>query len=174
MTCVSPVLREAPVSPPKPQGYQRGGDEQEKFVAPVEGENDDQEPEGDEELEDEVQPLRVHRDPMQPSREEAEAHRRTHLPYRAWCRFCVMGRGIGAPHFAMAHECKVPIISIDYFFVTSGGLKIRSELEYLDGPEGDEQLEQDRRQGKILKCIILKWKHSKAVFAHAVPCKGRD
>ena len=37
-------------------------------------------------------------DPKLPSREEVEAHEMTHLPYRNWCRHCVMGRGVEAPH----------------------------------------------------------------------------
>ena len=75
----------------------------------------------------------------------------------------------------MAHESKVPIVGIDYFFITGGGEpKTRAELEYLQNPEGNEELERDRRQGKILKCLIVKCRQSKAVFAHAVPCKGLD
>ena len=74
----------------------------------------------------------------------------------------------------MEHESKVPVIGVDYFFITSGGMKTRSELDYLRGPEGEAQLEQDRRQGKVMKCIVLKCRQSKAVFAHAVPCKGMD
>ena len=143
-------------------------------MAPFEEDPGDDVPDGDDELEDEAQQLRTHRDPMRPSLEEVEAHRRTHLPYRAWCKFCVMGRGIGAPHTMMEHESKVPIIGVDYFFISSGDMKTRSELDYLRGPEGEAQLEQDRHQGKIMKCIILKCRQSKAVFAHAVPCKGMD
>jgi len=126
------------------------------------------------ELGEEAQELKNHRDPHCPSIEEIEEHRRTHIPYRAWCRFCVMGRGVGAPHFATAHESKVPIVGLDYFFITSGELRTRSELEYPRNPEGEAQLEEDRKKGTVLKCLVVKCRQSKAVFAHVVPCKGRD
>ena len=32
-------------------------------------------------------------DPRQPSHQETEEHEMTHLPFRSWCRHCIMGRG---------------------------------------------------------------------------------
>ena len=32
-------------------------------------------------------------DPRQPGQQEKEEHEMTHLPFRSWCRHCVMGRG---------------------------------------------------------------------------------
>ena len=32
-------------------------------------------------------------DPRQPSQQEKEEHEMTHLPFRSWCRHCIMGRG---------------------------------------------------------------------------------
>ena len=37
-------------------------------------------------------------DPGQPTADEHQEHMTTHRPYRSWCRFCVMGRGVSAPH----------------------------------------------------------------------------
>ncbi len=36
--------------------------------------------------------LRI-QDPHEPDEKTREEHQRTHLPYRNWCRHCVMGRG---------------------------------------------------------------------------------
>ena len=32
------------------------------------------------------------------TKEEREAHERTHTPFRSWCPYCVKGRAINAPH----------------------------------------------------------------------------
>ena len=34
----------------------------------------------------------------QPTVKENQEHLTTHRPYRSWCKFCVMGRGVNAPH----------------------------------------------------------------------------
>ena len=36
--------------------------------------------------------------PTEPTEKEVEEHERTHLPYRDWCKHCVMGRGRSEPH----------------------------------------------------------------------------
>ena len=38
------------------------------------------------------------RDPGQPTAKEHQEHMTTHRPYRSWCKFCVMGRAVNAPH----------------------------------------------------------------------------
>ena len=38
------------------------------------------------------------RDPGQQSAKEHQEHMTTHRPYRSWCKFCVMGRAVNAPH----------------------------------------------------------------------------
>ena len=45
--------------------------------------------------EEEAEPLAVSPSPLMPSAAEVEAHRITHIPFRRWCRECMMGRGIG-------------------------------------------------------------------------------
>ena len=40
------------------------------------------------------------RDPGEPTAQERAEHEKTHLPYRSWCKFCVMGRGRDLPHRA--------------------------------------------------------------------------
>ena len=55
---------------------------------------------------------------MKPSQREIEEHERTHLPFRSWCKHCVMGRAQSTPHYHRDHsEDKVPTISWDYWFI---------------------------------------------------------
>ena len=71
-----------------------------------------------------------------PSTEAVEQHRCLHIPYRAWCKWCVMGQGRGDQHRS-GPESTIPRMGLDYFFITSGGVKKRSELE-LDAAAIDE------------------------------------
>ena len=48
--------------------------------------------------EDENEPVKMAKDPGQPSAEQEKEHRVDHYPYRSWCKFCVMGRGVGFQH----------------------------------------------------------------------------
>ena len=38
--------------------------------------------------------------PKAPTREECEAHRLTHYPYRSWCPHCVRAKRKNTPHFS--------------------------------------------------------------------------
>ena len=120
-----------PVSPQLPLASGPGGDKQMRIVAPVTISDDGEQPmENQEELAEEAEELKTVRDPMLPSPEEIEAHRRSHIPYRAWCKFCVMGRCMGAGHKTSEHKSRIPVIGVDYFFVTAGDVKARKDLEY--------------------------------------------
>jgi hypothetical protein len=90
---------------------------------------------------EEVESMKISTDPGQPTQEQIEQHRVCgHTPYRSWCKFCVMGRGLGAQH-RTGPKSLIPIIGMDYFYLTRGGVKTRSELEYPDSAEGQQQLE---------------------------------
>ena len=115
--------------------------------------------------------------PVRPSEAEVEEHRLTHLPYRNWCPECVAGRGVGEQrgrHAGRHHD--IPRVGIDYWFITTGGLKTRNELidDYPETDEGNQALEDARTKLKIMKCLIVRCHESKAIFAHSVPVKGRD
>ena len=63
------------------------------------------------------------RAPQRVSKEDREMHERTHTPYRAWCPYCVKGRGRNTPHMLSKgksgeEESRVPRISMDYFFMS--------------------------------------------------------
>ena len=60
------------------------------------------------------------RDPGQPTAHEHQEHMTTHRPYRSWCKFCVMGRGVNALHRrsdAQEDLDGVPHVSMDYGFL---------------------------------------------------------
>ena len=128
--------------------------------------------------EEEVADLKVAAVPALPSAADVAEHRVTHMPYRNWCQHCVAGRGLGerrGRHVGRQHD--IPRVGIDYWFITSGGdLKRRKELkeEYPEDDGGEAKLEEDRKDLKIMKCLAVRCHESKAVFAHAVPVKGRD
>ena len=46
----------------------------------------------------EVENIKPMKDPGNPTLEQPEEHRAPHLPYRSWCRWCVLGRGRGRRH----------------------------------------------------------------------------
>ena len=121
--------------------------------------------EGHEDLpeEEETTDKRVSADPGQPTRSEREDHNVDHTPYRSWCEECVRGRATGEQHRATGGVRSMPVISMDYLFVTQGQILRRSELE---GGDDDERF--------VLKVLVVKDSKTKAVFAHAVDKKGAD
>ena len=127
--------------------------------------------EGDED----VETSRIARDPKLPTAEQIEEHNCTHLPFRDWCSFCIMGRGRGNQHKRnQGHESSVPVVGLDYFFISKGGMKKRSELDQELTPEGDAQVEEARRKGELIKCLLARCFSTKLILAHVVPCKGLD
>ena len=122
-------------------------------MAPLEEDDAEQEEELEEitlEDEEDVEPLRTAKDPKLPSAADVELHDRDHLPFRDWCKWCNLGRGRGTPHRHMRGSM-VPIVGVDYFYITSAGVKKRNELEYDESEEGEVQLKEARDKGEILK-----------------------
>ena len=53
-----------------------------------------------------------------PTRREREEHEATHVPFRDWCAYCMMGRGRTHHHIAKQKsedQSRRPIIAMDYF-----------------------------------------------------------
>ena len=73
---------------------------------------------------EETEPVRHAADPGAPSKKQVGEHRKTHIPYRSWCKWCVLGRGRGIQH-RKTGASNVPIIGVDYFFLTKGGVHTR-------------------------------------------------
>ena len=81
------------------------------------------------------------RDPGQRTAKEHQEHMTTHRPYRSWCKFCVMGRGVNAPHRRSDTQEDlggVPHVSMDcrFLFVERGNLKSKCLL-YWSSANGD-------------------------------------
>ena len=117
--------------------------------------------------------LKMAPDPGQPTRQQLAEHRITHVPFRSWCKWCVMGRARGPPHAPWGGSA-IPIIVLEYFYITRGSVNSRSEFEFLATEEGNADLEIARKAGEIIKCIVLRCSKSKIVLAHVVPCNGFD
>ena len=63
------------------------------------------EPDGlGEEGTDTVGTARVLTAPRTPTKAEREEHDVSHVPYRRWCRFCVMGRGLERRHLTQSGD----------------------------------------------------------------------
>ena len=129
----------------------------------------------DETVDAEVEPIVVAPSPTMPSAAEVEEHRISHIPYRCWCRPCVMGRGLGEQrgrHKGRAHT--IAIIGIDYWYMMGEGFLKRKELKFKETPEGEAELYKARQEGRVVKCIVVRDHRSKNVFGHVIPCKGPD
>jgi hypothetical protein len=124
---------------------------------------------------EEIEPLRMFPDPGQPTPEQIDEHRTSgHQPYRCWCKFCVMGRGLGEQHRARP-KSMIPRIGIDYFYLTDRGIHKREELEeYPNTTDGALRMQDDRQAGKLVKCLIVRDWETKNVFGHVIPVKGAD
>ena len=57
------------------------------------------------------------KDPREPSWEEVEQHRKTHLPFRDWCRDCVCGRGKEEACRKNGRVPEVAEIHMDFMFM---------------------------------------------------------
>ena len=122
---------------------------------------------------EEAEPIKHAADPGAPTAAQVEEHRKTHIPFRSWCKWCVLGRGRGIQH-RKAGASDIPIIGVDYFFLTKGGVFARHELEYAVSDEGEAELEAARARGDVAKYLLVRCFLSKSVFSHLVPQKGLD
>ena len=76
---------------------------------------------------EDVEPLRMAKDPKRPRPEVVELHERMRVPYRDRCKWCNMGRGRGAPH-RHTGPSTVPLVGVDYFLIAGEGVKMRKEI----------------------------------------------
>ena len=66
--------------------------------------------------------------PIQPTRAELEMHKLIHIPIRAWCRECVLGRGRDRYHRKIVGEDDVARIAMDYMFLTEYGFFLTRKM----------------------------------------------
>ena len=65
---------------------------------------------------------------IMPTAKEVEEHERTHIPFRSWCKHCIMGRAMNSPHFQIKDraENELTTVSLDYGYMKK---KIEGEDE---------------------------------------------
>ena len=144
------------------------------LIAPLEDELEEGEVSIDEDQSQEAETIKHATDPKDPTPEQLEAHRTGgHYPYRIWCKWCILGRGLGMQH-KPTDGSAVPVVGIDYFFITSGGVKKRNELGIAETDEGDKAVNEARSTGSMVKCVLVRCWKSKIIYAHVVPVKGDD
>ena len=97
-------------------------------LSPIEDGPEEGEIVAEEESEEDAPDLKHATDIPSPTKEQMEKHRVCHYPYRSWCKWCTMGRGIGRPHTKSTQESTVPIVGMDYFYITKEGVRRRTEL----------------------------------------------
>ena len=113
-----------------------------------EPERDESVEEVEEEPEQAVAP-KVSKDPGLPTAQEREAHRATHLPYRAWCEECVMASKSNPGHKHTKYEPpEIPEVGVDYGFLREEG------------------------EDSSLTLMVVKDRESRVIFTHQVPTKG--
>ena len=115
---------------------------------------------------EEARELRAPPIPMTPSREEVRQHRLKHHPYREWCPHCVRGKGREDRHTGSTQKdvyMGIPKLASDYFYIGQ-----RRPLGRQERQEVEEEAERDGQT----PVIVIKDTKSKAIFAHACPCKG--
>ena len=93
-------------------------------------------------------------DPGQPTAKEHQEHMITHRPYRSWCKFCVMVRGVNAPHRRSDTQEDlegVPHMSMDYGFF------------------GERETEE-----QVSPVLVIREGRHKTTWAMLVPRKGAE
>ena len=165
--------------------------------APADGDDEDEVVEIQGEAE--AVPLRTATNPQTPSAKAKEEHRSAgHIPFRDWCKFCIEGRGLEDQHRLSAEESSVPVVGLDYFFLTlprsptapssqiaTDGIDQTLPSDQSTAEEGacdikfrseldldDDKLQEALRTGKIIKCLIIRCTSTKVIFAHCIPYKG--
>ena len=107
-------------------------------------------------------PMKMPKDPSEPTLEERERHNKTHWPYRSWCSVCRKAKGREDKHEKISEEEKklgLPKISVDY-------AQIEDTVDKKDDEEADERVTHKKR----LLVGYDRW--TKMTFVHLVKCKG--
>ena len=65
---------------------------------------------------------KVLREPLQPSQQERIMHNFIHVPFRAWCRESVLGRGRDCRHRSIAGSDDAARPVMDYMLLSEYGL----------------------------------------------------
>ena len=161
--CVaSPVSPRISAESSRAGGQLRGDEVTAVRVEALVGEDDD-EAEGvfESQEPEEVEKIRILPTPTLPSKSQIEEHEVDHIPHEDWCEHCVSVFGREQAHVQSAVAREIPVISLDYCFLSRRGVFDRGEWKPIEGELS-------------LKVLVVRCSKSKAVFAHAVPVKGVD
>ena len=91
-----------------------------------------------------------------PSQKEIDEHMLTHIPFRSWCKFCVMGKSVASPHRKIdKSEDTVPTVSIDYAFL-------------------NDKQEVIKEENAGMPILAIKDRKTGMMQSRVVPAKGND
>ena len=122
---------------------------------------------GEEKEEEEARIIKGKKPVRQPTKEEYDAHMRTHIPFRKWCPHCVKGKRKNDPRKIdrEKEEQEVPTMSWDYIEQRGKDGKI---IEEEDGR--NKTIIGIDRENKWVSAIVVK---KKGVDAYAVEAIGK-
>ena len=111
--------------------------------------------------------------PSPPSRQEVLEHNITHLPFRCWCKHCVMGKAKADGHITTGSMAasEVPVVSLDYAFL---GDKESAMTSGQDEAKKDEYEEDVADVKQVTKILVGRDAKSRVCTAIPVPQKGID
>ena len=91
-----------------------------------------------------------------PSQREIDEHMLTHIPFRSWCKFCVMGKSVASPHRKIdKSEESIPTVSVDYAFL-------------------NDKQEVVKEENAGMPILAIKDRKSGMIQSRVVPSKGND
>ena len=110
-------------------------------------------------------PATLRRGWMELTAEEREVHNRTHMPYRAWCEFCVRGKADSAPNRrrkSLGDKLQEkPVVSIDDLYMKASEAKTPAE-----------KVKEESGSSRGRPILITKDSATAWVSANVVPVKG--
>ena len=72
--------------------------------------------------EEDTDPIRVLPTPYTPTQQEVDEHNIDHIPPRSWCPHCANGFAREDPHSCKPAGRSIPVVSMDYLFLTRKGI----------------------------------------------------
>jgi len=107
--------------------------------------------------------VKVRRSWQEPTTIERENHCKLHVPYRAWCEFCVKGKCDSTPHRRRQVEnlSGNPVVSVDYMYMKASEATTPAE------EEKEESLNLRGSPILVTKCSATAW-----MSANVLPVKG--
>ena len=128
-------------------------------------------------------PMRLPRNPSDPTPEEREKHNKTHVPHRPWCAVCMSARGREDKHYTQTSiemELGLPMVVLDYAQIEDADEEVMAEADNMaedptkvqtheaDAPKDGNTLSKPRKR----RLMIGRDRWTKQVMAHLVKCKG--